>query len=98
MLTVMNVAVQLIMIEFTPLTIVPLIAACAAFLLTHIPAIKRNNCAALTCAAIATAITAMLAVPVIHTMTLALTIGGLAVFIALAVVMCMALPALWRSN
>jgi len=84
--------------EATYSTFIPLVFAFACFGLSLMGQIKNNRWLMAICASIPTVIAVMMLIPSLIILTHAITIGGLAAIMYSAILMCMALPTLWRDD
>lgn len=97
LLSVINLALSFIMVEATFLVAVPLVMTFICFVISEIKAVRQNVILSNLSAALPLLVTLTLFVPIVFTFTLALTIGGLAILMALFILMVMSLPPLWRG-
>jgi len=95
LLALLNMTAQFLLVEATFLLFFPIAVAFLCFVLSNVS--KDNTPVLLMCAIIPTIFTIMLLAPIAFSITLAVTTGGLFMVMALSVVVCMALPALWRD-
>ena len=97
LLAVLNVVITFVMVEATFLTSIPLALTLLCFLLSKIGTVRKRSALFCLTAAIPMLVVVTLFVPIIFTFTLALTVGGLAIIMALSVLMFITLPGLWRD-
>ena len=91
-------AAALVMVEITQLVLLPMLSALICFLVLEIGFVRKIIVLSSVITAFPVFVTALLFVPGMFVLTLALTIGGLAVNTILAVLMTLPFPALWIRN
>ncbi|MCL2354191.1 MAG: M28 family peptidase, partial [Defluviitaleaceae bacterium] len=97
LLALLTIGLQFVMVEATFLTLVPLGFTLLFFGLSTIPQVKENQVSMLLCAAMPLVVTMVIIVPAMISFVIALTIGGLAVPLALGILMSITLPPLWMD-
>ena len=98
LLLMLTILLQLVMVEATVLTFISLITTFGCFVLSYLAKVKRNKYLPLFCVFASIVIITTILVPILTSVALALTIGGLGIMMPLAIIMCMGLPALLRDD
>ncbi len=95
LLAVLNVVLSFALPEASFLFLVPQVVGLVAIMILQIEAVAKNPVFAHIMAAIPAIITALVYVPLLYSFLLALTVGALAVYLALFVISVTALVPLW---
>jgi len=98
LLALCNLVLQFVLVEATFVTLVPLVVAFAGFALSYLGEVKGKPWLLTVGFATPVVLITMLLVPIVVTITLAITLGGLAVVTVFGVLVFVALPALCFEN